>query len=126
MFMIDTSPFILPFETVVDIFVLVKPFTWLVWVCSILAPPVYWIVMGLADLIFDGTTLWDHWEFLLDFIWRHLLKQPHKLSHKLSVVNKYNTILTMNWVIGAFVITTLYGGKVLEIFTVHVISEGHF
>ena len=71
--------------------------------------------MGLSDLIFDGETLWTHWDFLLDFVFRHLLKQPHKLTQKLSLDHRYNTILTLNWCIGAFVITTVYGGKLLEI-----------
>ena len=109
-FMIDTSPFILPFETIVDIFVLVKPFAWLVWVCSILAPPVYWIVMGLSDLLYDGDTLWTHWMFLLDFVFRHLFKEAHKLTQKLSTDMTYSNILRMNWVYGAFLISTLYSG----------------
>ena len=109
--MIDSSPFILPFKTEVDLFVLAKPFTQLVWIITLLMPTVYWIVMGLSDLFYDGNTLWTHWEFLLDFIFRHLFRQPHKLTQKLSAEMKYSKILTVNWIIGAFVLTTLYLGN---------------
>ena len=110
-FMIDTSPFILPFKTEVDLFVLIKPFTEAVWIIVLLVIPVYWIMMGLSDLLYDGNTLWVHWVFLLDFVFRHLFKQAHKLTQKLSAEMKYSNILRMNWVIGAFIITTLYSGK---------------
>ena len=112
-FMIDTSPFILPFETEVDLLVLIKPFTLVVWITILLVIPVYWIMMGLSDLLYDGNTLWRHWEFLLDFVFRHLLRQAHKLTDKLSAEMKYSNILRMNWVIGAFVITTVYSGEPL-------------
>lgn len=108
--MIDSSPFILPFKTEVDLFVLAKPFTQLVWIITLLMPTVYWIVMGLSDLFYDGNTLWTHWEFLLDFIFRHLFRQPHN-AQKLSAEMKYSKILTVNWIIGAFVLTTLYFGN---------------
>ena len=110
MFMIDTSPFILPFKTEVDLFVLIKPFTQLVWIVVLSVIPVYWIVMGLSDLLYDGGTLWMHWMFLLDFVFRHLFKQAYKLTQKLSTDMKYSNILRMNWVNGAFLISTLYSG----------------
>ena len=111
--MIDTSPFILPFETEVDLLVLIKPFTLMVWITILLVIPVYWILMGISDLLYDGNTLWRHWEFQFDFVFRHLLRQAHKLTQKLSAEMKYGNILRMNWVIGAFVITTVYSGDPL-------------
>ena len=117
--MIDTSPLILPFKTEVDKFVLARPFTPIVWIITMLLPPVYWALMGFADLFYVGNTHRTHWEFLLDFIFRHLFKQAHKLTQKLSVDMKYNKILTMNWVIGAFVITTVYSGKALTFHIQH-------
>ena len=114
MFMIDTSPFILPFKTEVDLLVLIKPFTQLVWIILLSLIPVYWIVMGLSDLLYDGDTLWTHWIFLLDFVFRHLFKEAHKLTHKLSTVMMYSNILRMNWVYGAFLISTLYSGFNLQ------------
>ena len=110
-FMIDTSPFILPFETEVDIFGLIRPFKFEAWIVVQLAPPIYCIVMGLLDLIFNGKILWLNWESLMGFVYRHLIRQPHQLG--LSQI--YNSILTLNWVVGAFVITTLYAGKCFQI-----------
>ena len=109
-FMIDTSPFILPFKTEVDLLVLIKPFTLLVWIILLSLIPIYWIVMGLSDLLYDGDTLWTHWMFLLDFVFRHLFKEAHKLTQKLSTDMTYSNILRMNWVYGAFLISTLYSG----------------
>ena len=119
-FMIDTSPFILPFKTEVDLFVLIKPFTQSVWIIVLSVIPVYWIMMGISDLLYDGDILWTHWIFLLDFVFRHLFKQAYKLTQKLSTDMKYSNILRMNWVNGAFLISTLYLGAIITLCPIYI------
>ena len=100
----DASPFMTSFETQVDIYALIRPFNYDIWVILLFLPPFYWIVMGLADKVFNGMA---HWFFLLDFVYRNLLKQVDKVP----VSSVYNTILSQIWIFGAFVMTTLYIGK---------------
>ena len=110
MFMIDSSPFILPFKTEVDLLVLIKPFSQNVWIIVLCAIPSIWIILCLSDFVYDGDTMFSHWIFVLDFVVRHLLNQAHKLTQKLSGDMKYVNVQRMTWVVGAFLITTLYLG----------------
>ena len=103
-FYMDASPFMTSFETQVDIYALIRPFNYDIWVILLFLPPFYWIVMGLADKVFNGMA---HWFFLLDFVYRNLLKQVDKVP----VLWKYITILSQIWIFGAFIMTTLYMGK---------------
>ena len=103
-FYMDASPFMTSFETQVDIYALIRPFSYEIWLILLFLPPLYFIVMGLADKVFNGMA---HWFHLLDFVYRNLLKQVDKVP----VLSVYNTILSQIWIFGAFVMTTLYIGK---------------
>ena len=100
----DASPFMTSFETKVDKYALIRPFNYDIWFILLFLPPLYWIVMGLADKGFNGMA---HWLFLLDFVYRNLFKQVDKVP----VLSIYNAILSQIWIFGAFIMTTLYMGK---------------
>ena len=101
----EASPFMASFETQLDTLALIRPFNVDIWLILLFLPPFYWIVMGVADKIFNGMA---HWFFLLDFVYRNLLKQVDKVP----VLNRYNNILSQTWIIfGGYIMTTLYVGK---------------
>ena len=100
----DASPFMTSFATTVDIYALIRPFNYDIWLILLFLPPLYIIVMGLSDKIFDGM---GHWSFQLEFVYMNLLKQVDKVP----ILRKYNRILAQTWIFGAFIMTTLYLGK---------------
>ena len=100
----DASPFMTSFETTVDIYALIRPFNYDIWLILAILPPIYCILMAISDKIFIGM---GQWYFQIEFVYRNLLKQVDKVPN----FKKYNVIFAQTWIFGAFIMTTLYLGK---------------
>ena len=100
----DASPFMTSFETTVDIYALIRPFNYDIWLILAILPPIYCILMAISDKIFIGM---GQWYFQIEFVYRNLLKQVDKVPN----FKKYNIIFAQTWIFGAFIMTTLYLGK---------------
>ena len=100
----DASPFMTSFETTVDIYALIRPFNYDIWLILAILPPIYCILMAISDKIFIGM---GQWYFQIEFVYRNLLKQVDKVPN----FKKYNVIFAQTWIFGAFMMTTLYLGK---------------
>ena len=100
----DASPFMTSFETTVDIYALIRPFNYDIWLIMAFLPPIYCIAMALSDKLFIGM---GQWYFQIEFVYRNLLKQVDKVPN----FKKYNVIFAQTWIFGAFMMTTLYLGK---------------
>ena len=86
--------------------VLVRPFTWRVWVGIILATLTFILVAGLMELGFNGTCKW--WK-IIDFTLRSICMDSVDEKEILEE-NNYNRILSATWIWCTFILFAAYSG----------------
>ena len=102
---IDKLQFIIGIKVETDPLAMLSPFGWRVWIGVVLAPPVYWLAMGMADTIFHGVA---RWPLLAGFTYRSILKQSCEF---IPGTRYYNRIFSVVWILSFSVLCYGYEGE---------------
>ena len=102
---IDKLQFIIGLKTETDPLAVLSPFGWRVWIGVVLAPPLYWLTMGMADVAFHGTA---RWSTLAGFIYRSIVKEVGEYN---TGTRYYNKIFIVVWIWSFSVLIYGYEGK---------------
>ena len=103
---IDKLQFIIGLKAESDPLAVLSPFGWRVWIGVVLAPPLYWLAMGLADVAFHGTA---RWSTLAGFIYRSIVKEVGEFNTGARYY--YNKIFVVVWIWSFSVLCYGYEGE---------------
>ena len=102
---IDKLQFIIGLKAETDPLAVLSPFGWRVWIGVVLAPPLYWLAMGMADIAFHGTA---RWSTLAGFIYRSIVKEVGEFN---TGTRYYNKIFAAVWIWSFSVLCYGYEGE---------------
>ena len=82
------------------------PFTYHVWLLISISIPIYLVIMGLSEYLYDGSVDWDS---LCGFVLRNTLSEQN--CKPIDYTQAYQKVLIIVWLLSVFVLVQSYAGS---------------
>ena len=112
MIFMATYNIIIPLRMENDIWSFINPFSYEIWICTLISIPIFIFAMGIADYIANNKSV--NWDISVGFVLRNVLSET---MGNLPNKRPYQKILVFVWVWSCFVLVMSFSGSLTAMIT---------